>query len=117
MPGLRPLALGEILDVGIKLYMRHWRTLMACVIWVVLPVQIVSVLITLSIAPEQLDFTTSSDAGVEPDEVDAFLASQVVIGLLQGLVYMLATAACFKAVADAYMGGRPAARRSLGFAS
>jgi hypothetical protein len=41
--------------VGIKLYTRHWRVLMACVVWVVLPLQIVSVLVTLSVAPEQLD--------------------------------------------------------------
>jgi hypothetical protein len=114
MPGLRPLGLGEILDVGIKLYMRHWRTLMACVVWVVLPVQIVSVLVTLSIDPEQLDFTSTEtvDAGDE----DAFLASQAVIALLQGLVYMLSTAACFKAVADGYLGSEPRAGRSLGFA-
>jgi glycerophosphoryl diester phosphodiesterase family protein len=113
-PGLRPLGLGEILDVGIKLYMRHWRVLMACVVWVVLPVQIISVLITLSIAPEQLDFTSTET--VEPGEEDAFFASQAVIGLLSGVVYLLSTAACFKAVADAYLGSEPAAGRSLSFA-
>ena len=117
MPGLRPLGLGEILDVGIKLYLRHWRPLMACVVWVVLPVQVISVLITLSIAPEQLRFGSTSGTGVTADEVDAFLASQGVIAILQAVVYVLATAACFKAVADAYIGGTPAARRSLGFAA
>jgi Membrane domain of glycerophosphoryl diester phosphodiesterase len=113
-PGLRPLGLGEILDVGIKLYLRHWRTLMACVVWVVLPVQIVSVLVTLSIAPEQLDFTSTET--VDPGDEDAFFASQAIIALLSGLVYMLSTAACFKAVADGYLGSEPGARRSLGFA-
>jgi hypothetical protein len=113
-PGLRPLGLGEILDVGIKLFLRHWKTLMGCVVWVVLPVQIVSVLITLSVAPEQLDPTTSET--VDTNEVDTFLASQGVIALLQGLVYLLATAACFKAVADAYLGHAPSAGHSLRFA-
>ena len=63
--------LGEILDVGIKLYLRHWKTLMGCVVCIVLPVQIISVLITLSIAPEQLDFTASETAGVASDEEGA----------------------------------------------
>src|SRR5215210_7118755 len=114
-PALRPLGLGEILDVGIKIYMRHWRTLMACVVLVVLPVQILSVLITLSIAPEFLD-VTSDDTGVSDSESGTFLAAQGIIALLEGLVWLLSTAACFKAVADAYLGGRPSARVSLGFA-
>jgi hypothetical protein len=114
MPGLRPLGLGEILDVGIKLYLRHWRTLMLCVVWVVLPVQIISVLVLLSVAPESLDIT-AQESGVTPEEEDTFLASQAVVALLQGLVYLLSTAACFKAVADAYLGGEPSASRSLAF--
>jgi hypothetical protein len=115
MPGLRPLGLGEILDVGIKIYLRHWRALMGCVVCVVLPVQIISVLITLSIAPEQLDFTASSGEGVSADEESTFLAAQLTIGVLQGLTYLLVTGACFKAVADAYLGTQPSARRSLAF--
>ena len=43
MPGLRPLAFGEILDVGIKLCRRNWRVLVMCVVWLVLPTQILSV--------------------------------------------------------------------------
>jgi hypothetical protein len=114
-PALRPLGLGEILDVAIKIYMRHWRTLMACVVLVVLPVQIISVLITLSIAPEFLD-VTSDETGVSDAEAGTFLAAQAIIALMQGLVWLLSTAACFKAVADSYLGGRPSARVSLGFA-
>ena len=59
MPGLRPLAFGEILDVGIKLCLRNWRVLVMCVVWLVLPVQIVSVGIVLSVAPDALDPTES----------------------------------------------------------
>jgi hypothetical protein len=116
MPGLRPLALGEILEVGIKLYTRHWRVLMACVVWVVLPLQIVSVLVTLSVAPEQLDVARSRGTVISPGEETGFLLTQGAIGLVQGLVAMLGTAACFKAVSDAYRGVDPEARRSLKFA-
>ena len=83
-------------------------------VWVVLPVQVLSVLVTLSIAPEQLDLTSTET--IDPGEEDAFLASQGIVALLQGVVYMLATAACFKAIADAYLGSTPTAGRSLGFA-
>ena len=114
MPGLRPLGFGEILDVGIKLYLRHWRPLMLCVVGLVLPAQILSVLALLSVAPDLLDPTTTST--IEPGEEDSFIAAQSVAALLQALVYVIATAACFKAVSDAYLGAEPSARRSLGFA-
>ena len=51
-PGLRPLSFGEILDVALKIFGRHWRTLVACVLVPTIPIQIVSVLVILSIAPE-----------------------------------------------------------------
>jgi hypothetical protein len=112
---LRPLGIGEILDAGIKVFMRHWRTLVLSVVGLILPVQIVSVLITASIAPEQLDWTTS-ETGVEEGEEGAFLVGQGAILLLTMVSVLLATAVCFKAVADAYLGGEPDWRRSLRFA-
>ena len=114
MAGLRPLAFGEILDVGIKLYLRHWRTLMLCVVGLVLPAQIISVLVLLSAAPDLLDPTAPST--VAPGEQNSVLAAQGVTLVLQGFVYVIATAACFKAIADGYLGSEPSARRSLAFA-
>ena len=113
-PGLRPLGFGEILDVGIKLYLRHWRPLTVCVVGLALPAQIVSVIVLLAVAPDQLDPTTSST--IAPGEEESFLAAQGINALLQLLVYLIATAACFKAISDAYLGAQPGAGRSLAFA-
>jgi len=112
---LRPLGIGEILDAGIKLFLRHWRPLVLSVVGLILPVQILSALVTASVAPEQFDLT-STETGVEEGEEAEFLVGQGVIALLSVISVLLATAVCFKAVADAYLGVEPEWRRSLRFA-
>jgi hypothetical protein len=112
---LRPLGIGEILDAGIKVFLRHWRTLVLSVIGLILPVQILSALIIASIAPEQFDWTSSQTSVAESDQT-AFWIGQAVIALLTFITVLLATAVCFKAVADAYLGVEPDWRRSLRFA-
>ena len=113
MPGLRPLGFGEILDVGIKLCLRNWRVLVMCVVWLVLPAQIVSVAVLLSVAPDALDPTAQQP--IDTGEETRFLVAQGISGLVQGAVYLVSTAACFKAIADAYLGAEPTAKRSLAF--
>jgi hypothetical protein len=112
---LRPLGIGEILDAGIKLFLRHWRTLVLSVVGLILPVQILSALVTASVAPEQFDLT-STESGVDEGEEAEFLVGQGVIAVLSIISILLATAVCFKAVADAYLGVEPEWRRSLRFA-
>ena len=112
---LRPLRIGEILDAGIKLFTRHWRTLVLSVIVLILPVQILSALIIASIAPEQFDWTTTQ-TGVSEGEEAEFWTGQAVIAVLTLVTALLATGVCFKAVADAYLGVEPDWRRSLRFA-
>lgn len=109
VPQLRPLGIGEILDVAIKITTRHWWTLARVVLVVLVPVQVLSALIDLSV-PEGL---ATGDGVLEDDEVWAWVAavaSAVVLGLL---AQTLSTGACFKAVADAYLGRVPSWRRSL----
>ncbi len=117
-PTLRPLGVGEILDVGIKLYVRHWKPLMICVVGIALPVQILTVLVLASIDPATLDsfgsFDTSTTSSNDPSGAEA--AAFIVVAIVSGLSTLLATAACFKAVADAWLGARPEAGRSLRFA-
>jgi hypothetical protein len=112
---LRPLGIGEILDAAIKLFLRHWKPLVLSVVGLILPVQILSALVTASVAPEQFDLT-SSETGVDEGEEAEFLIGQGVIALLSVISVLLATAVCFKAVADAYLGVEPDWRRSLRFA-
>lgn len=117
-PELRPLRVGEILDVAIKLYRSHALTLFKIVAIVVVPVQILGALVLLSVVP---DITFEGDLnGGQPqfDESDfyGFLGANAVVVILSLLVIVLATAACFKAISDAYLGKRPDAGVSLRFA-
>src|SRR3954447_15951614 len=110
--GLRPLGFGEILDVALKIVARHWKVLAACVAIVVLPVQIASTALVYSIDPSRYDLnadstTTSADDGA--------VGAVFVVNILQLLSYVLAAAACFKAVGDGYLGREPAVGRSLAF--
>ena len=50
-PQLRPLGIGEILDVGIKIYMRNALTLYKIVVFVVLPAQILVNVVEVSALP------------------------------------------------------------------
>lgn len=114
-PGLRPLALGELLDASIKLYTRHWRVLMRCVVGFVLPVQVLAAVALLALAPEQLDPETADATRIATGQDPQLLAAEVTIALLQGLMYLLVTGACFKAVLDARLGEQPSAGDSLAF--
>ena len=112
-PGLRPLSFGEILDVALKIFGRHWQTLVACVLVPTIPIQIVSVLVILSIAPEQYDPNTSPTAA--PEGTGTEIAAILVVQLLSLIASLLAWAACFKAVADGYLGQQPSLGGSLRF--
>ena len=115
-PRLRPLAIGEILDGAIKVCTSHAGTLMKAVLVVVLPVQVLSAVILASTLddPDYLDPTTT-ETGTTADAT--FWAGQAVIMLLSGVAFLLATGACFRAIAEAWMGRRPDWRESLRFAA
>jgi len=50
-PQLRPLGIGEILDVGLKIYFRNWLTLFKIVVFIVLPAEILANVIEISALP------------------------------------------------------------------
>ena len=109
---LRPLGIGEILDAGIKVYRNKFATMLKAVAVVIVPVQVLSVLITLS-----LPDTTNNAVG--PTTTDgsgwtdaAALLLIVVIGVISST---LAEAACLKAVSDTYLGTETDWRESLRF--
>ena len=113
---LRPLGIGEILDAGIKLFLRHWRPLVLSVVGLILPVQILSALVTASVAPEQFDLDDERDRRRRGRGGRVPRSARASIALLSVISVLLATAVCFKAVADAYLGVEPDWRRSLRFA-
>jgi hypothetical protein len=110
-PELRPLSIGEILDVAIKIYLRNAWTLFRVVLVVVAPVEIVSALIQASAA------TNDGDTGtVSSHDLALYLSAIGAATILGLLANTVATGASFKAVADAYLGEQPTWRSSLRFA-
>lgn len=117
-PSLRPLDIGEILDVGFKIYTRHFGLLLKTVALIVIPVQILGGLILLGTVEDpgvitgDYEFdTTNTDA-----DTAGTIANTLVSLLGGGLAQILATAACVKAVSDAYLQQSPSAGGSLRFA-
>jgi hypothetical protein len=119
-PELRPLGVGEIFDIAINVYRRHAGTLFRLVLFVVAPVSLISAIVQGSAVPDNEDFfATDSDGTLIYDEGDvwATVAATVIAFLLTFAATTIASGACFRAVADAYLGGRPDWRESLGFAA
>jgi hypothetical protein len=117
-PRLRPLSVGEMLDVSIKICVAHWRTLLKTVLVVVVPMQILSTLLTADYTVSQFDLTTSPNQTPQEtlDELNQYIGGLTITTLLQIGAVLLASAACFRAVAQAYLGEQTDWRGSLAFA-
>ena len=117
-PRLRPLSLGEILDVSIKIFLAHWRTLIKAVLVVVVPVQIVGTVVNADYTLDSTDFGTGAEQTPEEtlDQFNQYLGGLAIASVLQLLAVLLATAACFRAIAQAYLGEQTDWRSSLRFA-
>jgi hypothetical protein len=109
-PELKPLRIGEILDVSIKIYLRNALTFMAMVAIAVLPVMFIGTLALLSIAPDLSGVVTES-------EINAFVGGAIVIAIIQFIGGLIATGACFKGVGEAYLGKTPRTGESVRFAA
>lgn len=116
-PSLRPLEIGEILDVGFKIYTRHFGLLLKTVALVVVPVQIIGGLILLG-SVEDPRVITGGQFGATDTVADTTgaIANALVTFVGGGLAQLVATAACVKAVSDAYLQQAPSAGESLRFA-
>lgn len=123
-PALRPLGIGEILDVGIKIYWRNAWTLFRIVLFVVLPAQIVVNLIQISALPanvtnEGSTFTprfSSPNATLSRRDAITLAVGYGVSLIINALAGKFAQAGCFRAVADAYLGEDVSWRSSLRYA-
>jgi hypothetical protein len=116
---MRPLNLGETLDASIKIVRARWKTLATVMLVIALPVQIASVLIissTTDVYEAGSGFSSSASNTTYSDE-GAYVAGQVALLALSFLSYLLGTVACYRAIADTYLGRPTSARASLQFAA
>lgn len=120
-PALRPLRVGEILDVAIKIYTRNARTLWKIVAIVVFPVYVLSGIVTLSTLPDEF---LDPQFGTQPgsfrnleNEIWTMVGAQLFLALVTMVTVTIATGACMKAISDIYVGATPETRSSLRFAA
>lgn len=117
--GLRPLGVGEILDVAIKIYRARFSVMIKSVAVVLAPVFVLAAIIRISI-PSGNNLVDTSQPGATPT-FDAgrfwgFLAGTLLVAVLAFVASQIATGACLKAVSGAYLDERPDWRESLRFA-
>jgi hypothetical protein len=117
-PQLRPLGIGEILDVSLKIVWRNAGTLIRVVLFVVFPVQVLTALLAASASPQSLNSGSSfrSDNQLSNSDARAFLAFAALTVILTFLSSTLASGACFRAIASAYLGERTRWKQSLSYA-
>lgn len=119
---LRPLSVGEILDLAIKIYRERFAHLLRAVMVVVAPVSVFGALVQLSLPdPDSLstDVTETGQPVAIADAGDfwALMAGLLVVGVVSYAASQLAAAASFKLVSGAYLDEEPDWRRSLSFAT
>lgn len=117
---MRPRRVGEILDAAIKLYIGNAKTLMGLAAVVVIPLQALSAIVILSTVPAGND-VPSGNFGVpaatsSATDKAASLGAQATLEVASLLVSALVTAACVKAISDAYLDQTPTIGGSLRFA-
>ena len=117
--GLRPLGIGEIIDVAIKVYRARFGVLVKSVAVVLAPVFALSALIRISF-PAGDDLFEETQPGATPefdiDEFWPFIAGTLLIVVLAYLASQIATGACFKAISGAYLDEEAGWQDSLRFA-
>jgi hypothetical protein len=120
---LRPRTVGEVLDGAIKLYVRNARTLIGIVAVVSVPLQLLSGIVLLSVLSNgdqvpgnlfalhlhQSQNDTTSGGGVSG-------AVELVRFIISSVTGTLCTAACVRAVSDAYADRSPSIAGSLSVA-
>jgi hypothetical protein len=116
---LRPLGIGEILDVAIKIYLRHFSTFLKIALVIVLPTQVIVNAIVASNGsdaagggPFNFHIQTNPD-GTANTPSSAVIGGAIAAALIAWLAGTIATGASFKAVADGYLGATPDWRTSL----
>jgi hypothetical protein len=117
LQAVRPLNLGETLDASIKIVRARWRTLAAVMIVIALPIQLANILIISATTDVyQAGGGLESTSGTTYSDEGAYVAGRTIMVALQILGYLLGTVACYRAIADTYLGRETDARGSLRYA-
>ena len=120
-PALRPLGVGEILDVSLKIAWRNLGTLARIVLVVVGPTQALIAIVNISAIPDYRPesdlFPTSSSGSIDSGDIWTYVAASLSAFAISFLASQFATGACFRAVAETYLGRSTGWRSSLGFAA
>ena len=115
MPGLRPLDLGEILDVAFRVFGRRWRSLALAALAVAVPLNLASTALVLIFAPEQFDLDASENPLkrlTEPGQ-GGELAAVTGARMLDLVASAVAVAACVWIAAGDFVGRDPGPRAAL----
>ena len=116
-PELRPLGVGETLDVSIKVYLKYFWTFIKIVVFIVVPVGLLNLLIVASTLPDAAIAVDGQLLMPSEDALQRFFAGSAITAILGAIAGLVATGAIFKAIAEAYLGKQPGAGESLGFAA
>lgn len=107
-PALRPLSLGEILDVAISIYRKNWILLISIAAVIAIPLlllQVVGSLSALPMDPLLLGRQATTNAMSSPAYL-LFLGVFMLIALVQGIANVFVLGAVTVAVSERYL-GRP----------
>jgi hypothetical protein len=120
---LRPLALGEILDVSIKLYRTCFGALVRPVAVILLPLYAIVGAITASTVSSTPVVTQGTNpltgapiTTINSKALWTLIAASLLILVISAVATWLATATSVMTVSQGYLGGTPSWRRSLAFA-
>jgi hypothetical protein len=112
---MRPLSVGELLDAAFAAVRRHFGTLVACTLVIVVPVGIVNTLISASTSDTAFDFTAQGT--ISEEDLGPYLAGTLATALLSLLAQTLTTAACLRAIGGDVVGSPTGPRESLRYAT
>ena len=116
---LRPLRIGEVLDAGIKIYLRNARVLMGLTAVIVVPFQALSAVVLLSTVSAGSEVPHGSVLTVGSTRSSGHATSvgaSTLLAITGVLIGLLTSAACVKAISDIYLDQPTDIRSSLRFA-
>jgi hypothetical protein len=115
---LRPLRVGEILDASIKLYARNARTLIGAAAVAVIPLQLITAVVMMSVYSSGQDIPAGFSGAfrtVPAADANARAGATGIATLVGVLMIAFVSAVCVQAVSSAYLDHPLSSRESIRF--